>query len=113
MLCLRNVGGQVLGAAWTLGCVGLLVVGMSGGIVVAADAVKEDVAAKMVVDKVAGRVRIPAQIAPRKLPNLTEIYPIEVIASHPAPKGLKAHETVVTIETKPSEIHAALESLGL
>ena len=27
--------------------------------------------------------------------------------------GLKAHETVITVDVKPSEVHAALESLGL
>src|SRR5262249_30309893 len=30
-----------------------------------------------------------------------------------APKGQKAHETVVVYDAKPSEIHKALESLGL
>src|SRR5205823_1047040 len=42
-----------------------------------------------------------------------EIYPIEVIACWPHPRGKKAHETVVTIDIKPSEVHKALESLGL
>jgi hypothetical protein len=51
--------------------------------------------------------------AARKLPNLSEVYPIEVIAAWPAPKGQKAHETVVTTEVKPSELHQALVSLGL
>ncbi|HEX7901739.1 MAG TPA: YdjY domain-containing protein [Planctomycetota bacterium] len=58
-------------------------------------------------------VRVACKIAPRKLPNLPEIYPIEVIATHPAPKGQKAHETVVTFEAAPSEVHKALESIGL
>src|SRR5206468_806632 len=31
----------------------------------------------------------------------------------PAPKGQKAHETVVVFDVKPSEVHKALESLGL
>ena|SRR5579872_3065366 len=65
------------------------------------------------VDKAKKSVTIACKIAPRKLPNLTEIYPIEVIATRPAPEGKKAHETVVTFAVKPSEIHAALESLGL
>jgi hypothetical protein len=65
------------------------------------------------VDKDKGTVTIDAKVAPRKLPNLKEIYPIEVIASWPHPKGKKAHETVVTIEAKPSAVHKALESLGL
>lgn len=68
---------------------------------------------KLVVDKEAKKIVISALIAPRKLPNLTEIYPIEVVACFPAPKGQKAHETVVTIDVLPSEIHKAMESLGL
>ena len=63
------------------------------------------------VDKEKKTVTIACKIAPRKLPNLAEVYPIEVIAA--APKGQKAHETVVTFEAKPSDIHKALESLGL
>ena len=65
------------------------------------------------VDKEKKTVTIACKIAPRKLPNLSEIYPIEVIAALPAPKGQKAHETVVTFDAKPSDIHKALESLGL
>ena len=65
------------------------------------------------VDKEKKTVTIACKVALRKLPNLSEIYPIEVIASLPAPKGQKAHETVVTFEAKPSDIHKALESLGL
>ena len=41
------------------------------------------------------------------------IYPIEVIACAEFPKGQKAHETVITVDAKPSEVHKALESLGL
>ena len=54
-------------------------------------------------------------MAPRKIddPRYKEIYPIEVVACWPFPKGQKAHETVVTIEVKPSAVHKALESLGL
>lgn len=69
--------------------------------------------AEITVDKEKKAVIIEAKIAPRKLPNLTEVYPIEVVACFAAPKGKKAHETLVTIEAKPSEVHAALESLGL
>jgi hypothetical protein len=58
-------------------------------------------------------VRVPCKIAPRKLPNLPEVYPIEVIATLPAPKGQKAHETIVTIDAMPSAVYKALESLGL
>lgn len=65
------------------------------------------------VDKEKKTVTIECKIAPRKLPNLSEVYPIEVIASWPAPQGQKAHETVVTTEVKPSDVHRALESLGL
>jgi hypothetical protein len=87
------------------------------GVALAADA-----PAGMTVDKEKKTITIDAKIAPRKLddPKFKEIYvqypnglPIEVIASYPYPRGQKAHETVVTIETKPSDIHKALESLGL
>jgi len=67
----------------------------------------------IVIDKENKAVRIEAKIAPRKLPNLDQVYPIEVIASWAAPKGKKAHETVLIFEVNPSEIHKALESLGL
>lgn len=68
------------------------------------------------VDKEKRTIAIDAKIAPRKLPNLQEVYPIEVIAcwghTH-KPAGKKAHETIVTIEAKPSQVHKALESLGV
>ena len=69
----------------------------------------------IVVDKDKRTVTIDAKIAPRKIddPRYKEIYPIEVIACWAFPKGQKAHETVVTIDIKPSEVHKALESLGL
>ena len=67
----------------------------------------------IVVDKEKKTVRVPCKIAPRKLPNLTEIYPIEVIATWPTPKGQKAHETIVIFDVLPSDVHKALESLGL
>jgi len=77
-------------------------------------AVAEDKPAEAIaLDKEKKTVTIACKIAPRKLPNLSEIYPIEVIASLPAPKGQKAHETVVTFEAKPSDIHKALESMGV
>jgi hypothetical protein len=71
--------------------------------------------AGIVVDKDKRRITIDAKIAPRKIddPRYKEIYPIEVIACWPFPKGQKAHETVVTIEVKPSAVHKALEDLGL
>jgi hypothetical protein len=65
------------------------------------------------VDKAKRTIKIDAKMAPRKLPHLKEIYPIEVVACWPHPKGKKAHETVVTIEAKPSAVHKALEDLGL
>jgi hypothetical protein len=68
----------------------------------------------MTVDKDKKTVTLECKIAPRKLPNLDRIYPIEVIACYPAPKGQKAHETVITFDgVKPSQIHKALEGLGL
>jgi hypothetical protein len=67
----------------------------------------------VVVDKEKKSVTIACKIAPRKLPNLTEVYPIEVIATLPSPEGKKAHETVVTHSAKPSEVHAALVGLGM
>ena len=72
-------------------------------------------AADVVVDKEKRTVTIPAKVAPRKIDDerFKEIYPIEVIATFPFPKGKKAHETVVTFDVKPSDIHKALESLGL
>src|SRR5579885_470290 len=68
----------------------------------------------VVVDREKGTVTIDAKVAPRKLAYLKgEVYPIEVIACWPHPRGKKAHETVVTIDAKPSDVHKALESLGL
>ncbi len=74
-------------------------------------AMAQEKPAAIQVDKEKKTVTVACKIAPRKLPNLAEVYPIEVIAA--APKGQKAHETVVTFEAKPSDIHKALESLGL
>ncbi len=73
----------------------------------------------IVVDKDKRTITLEAKIAPRILNDPRykredgKPYPIEVIASWPFPKGQKAHETVVTIDVKPSEVHKALESLGL
>jgi hypothetical protein len=68
----------------------------------------------VVIDKERKTVTVPCAVAPRKLPNLKDVYPIEVIATYPAPKGQKAHETVVTFgEIKPGDVHRALELLGL
>ncbi|HXX94292.1 MAG TPA: YdjY domain-containing protein [Planctomycetota bacterium] len=65
------------------------------------------------VDKEKKAVYVKSRIAPRKLPSLPDIYPIEVIATFPTPKGQKAHETVVIYDAVPSEVHKAIESLGL
>jgi len=70
-------------------------------------------AAPVTVDKVGRTIRIPCKIAPRKLPTLKDVYPLEVVATYPTPRGQKAHETVVIFECKPSEIHEALTSFGL
>jgi len=70
----------------------------------------------VVVDKDKRTVTIDAKVAPRKINDpkyMNIIYPVEVIACWAYPKGQKAHETVVTIEAKPGEVHKALESLGL
>ena len=88
-------------------CVSLILV-VYAGIGVA----QEKPAEALVVNKEERTVSIPCLIAPRKLPNLNEIYPIEVVATSPAPAGKKAHETVVTTGVKPSDVHKAIESLG-
>jgi hypothetical protein len=81
----------------------------------AADKPEEKSSDKIVIDKEKRTITIPAKIAPRKIddPRYKEIYPIEVIATFPFPRGKKSHETVVTFEAKPSEVHKALVSLGL
>jgi hypothetical protein len=90
---------------WRCGAAMLVLSFVSYGAVSAADGLTVDVEKRTIT--------VACQIAPRKLPNLSEIYPLEVVATYPAPKGQKAHETVVTFDVKPSEIHQALESLGL
>jgi hypothetical protein len=65
------------------------------------------------VDREKKEILIPCRMAPRKLASLPEIYPIEVVATYPTPRGQKAHETVVNFDVKPSDVHKALESLGL
>jgi hypothetical protein len=95
--------------------VGLFVV--AGGVAALAgdkkDKDKKDAA--ITVDKEKRTITVPAKIAPRKIddPRYKEIYPIEVIATYPFPRGAKAHETVVTTEVKPSAVHKALVGLGL
>ena len=87
-----------------------IVVTTTGLLSVAAAA---DAPAGFTIDKDKKTITIPCKVAPRKLPNLAEVYPIEVIAAWAAPKGQKAHETVVTFDAKPSDIHKALEGLGV
>jgi hypothetical protein len=65
------------------------------------------------IDKDKKAVIIDAKVAPRKLAKYDQIYPVEVVACWPDPQGKKAHETIVTIDCKPSDVHKALESLGL
>src|SRR5262245_29664468 len=69
----------------------------------------------IVVDREKRTILVPAKVAPRKIddPRYKEIYPIEVVATFPFPRGAKAHETVVTTEVKPSDVHKALVELGL
>lgn len=93
--------------ALVLGAVALAVV---------AEAAPDDpkAAAGVVVDKAKRTVTVPAKVAPRKLPNLDQVYPIELVAGWGAPKGKKAHEIVVAVDVNPSEVHKALaEGLGL
>lgn len=71
--------------------------------------------AGIVVDAAQKTVRIPAVVAPRKLPHLDQVYPIEVIATFGFREGKKgkAHETVLVTEVTPSVVHQALEKLGV
>jgi hypothetical protein len=74
----------------------------------------EPLPAVLKVDKQSRTVTLPCAIAPRKLPNLKDIYPIEVLATYPAPRGQKAHETLVTFDAiRPSMLHQALVQVGL
>ena len=67
----------------------------------------------LVVDKAKKTVTIAGVVALRKLPTLDQTYPIEVIGTYAAPRGQKAHETVLTFKgVRPSDVHKALESLG-
>jgi outer membrane protein assembly factor BamB len=67
----------------------------------------------IIIDKAKRTITLDCKVAPRKLPTLQEIYPLEVVATFPAPAGQKAHETVVTFEAKPSDVHKTLEAFGL
>ena len=74
---------------------------------------KKDRPARVTVDMAKKCVIVDAKVAPRKLPNLDQVYPIELVAGWGAPKGKKAHEIVVAIEVDPSQVHKGLEKLGL
>jgi outer membrane protein assembly factor BamB len=74
---------------------------------------EEETSTPLDVDTKNRTITIPCRIAPRKLPTLKEVYPLEVCATFPSPRGEKAHETVVIFDAKPSEVHKALEALGL
>ena len=73
---------------------------------VSADGDKPADATGVVVDKDKRTVTIDAKVAPRKIddPRYDKIYPLEVVACWAFPKGQKAHETVVTIDCKPSDV---------
>jgi hypothetical protein len=83
---------------------------------VTSSAYAQDKPAGVTVDKEKRTITIDCKIAPRKMDDPKfqgKTWPIEVIACYPYPKGQKAHETLVTIDIKPSEVHKALESFGL
>jgi len=67
----------------------------------------------VVVDTSTRTVTVTSKIAQRKLPHLDQVYSIELIASWPHPRGKKAHETVITYDVNPSEVHKGLLDLGL
>lgn len=76
----------------------------------------QDKPAGITVDKEKRTIAIACKIAPRKMDDPKyqgKTWPLEVVACYPYPKGQKAHETLVTIDIKPSEVHKALESFGL
>lgn len=74
---------------------------------------QEKTAPGITVDPARRQVIIDAKVAPRQLPHLDKVYPIELIAGWPHPKGKKAHEIVVSVDVMPSDVHKALEKLGL
>ena len=92
----------------------LLPVPLAVGLAFAAPA-DDPKAGGVAVDTAKKAVTVEAKVAPRKLPHLTEVYPVEVLATFPFKEGVKgkAHETVLVTDAKPSQVHKALESLGL
>ena len=63
------------------------------------------------IDREKSRVVVDVEIAPRKLPHLKQIYPIEVMVT--GAQGKKVHETVLLSGASPLQVHRALEKLGL
>ncbi len=86
-------------------------------VTISVQAADEQIGPGVTVDKTKKSVSIDATIAPRKLPMYDQVYPVEVIAcwafDRKEGKGQKAHETVVTINVLPSDVHKALEAVGL
>ena len=95
---------------WIAFALGILACSISSEFAVAQ--VKKEMSG-VVVDEAKRTVSVNAKMAPRKLPNLDQIYPIELIAGWAAPRGKKAHEIVVSFDVDPSEVHKGLEQLGL
>jgi hypothetical protein len=92
----------------------IAVVGVVASMFFARAANAADAEPVVTVDKEKKTITVPAKIAPRKIEKYDQIYPIEVVACAGFKEGgEKAHETVVTIDVKPSEVHKALEGLGL
>lgn len=91
----------------------MLATGLLGVMLIAAQPAS-DANSGVVVDKKKRTVTIDAKVAPRKLEHLKgEVYPIELIACWPHPRGKKAHETVLTIDANPSAVHKGLVEIGL
>ena len=95
-----NLEGKSAGQPGAVVCVGQSPVARQAG-----------VGAAVAVDREKRTLSIPCRIAPRKLPGFKDTYPLEVVATFPMAQ--KAHETILTFEAKPSEIHRRLEELGL
>ena len=93
----------------------LLAAALAAGLLALAAPAGDKAPAGIAVDKAKRTVTVDAKVAPRKLPHLAEVYPIEVVATFPYREGVKgkAHETVLVTDAKPSDVHRALESLGL
>ncbi len=70
-------------------------------------------AATIAIDKQSRSITFDAKVAPRKNCRIQRrSIRSKLVATSPTPRGQKAHETVVTFEAKPSEIHRALDQLG-